>query len=94
MKNIIKWGNILPEKICSILMFILSLVHLIISIVIGYYFSFVPTELEILRSSTPTVIIDINNPILWIILSSFIFIVGILILKMILECLYIILSKA
>lgn len=93
MKNIIRWGKILPEKICSVLMLLFSLVHLIISIIIGYFLSFVPTELEILRNSNPTVIVDIHNPAMWIIITSLTFIIGVLILKMILEGLYIILSK-
>lgn len=93
MRNIIKWGNILPEKICSVLMFVFSLLHLIISIIVGYYFSFVPTELEILRNSNPTAIIDIHYPAIWIIITSLFFIIGVLILKMIFESLYIILTK-
>lgn len=93
MKNIIKWGSIAPEKICNILMGSFSIMHLIGSVFIGYYFSFIPTELEVLRNSTPTVIVDISNSVIWGIVSFLIFIIGILILRIILECVYIIISK-
>ena len=83
-------SNLSHRKLCNLLLFFHSVPLGIISVIVGYYFSFVPKEVEILRKtvSNRTVIIEQQSIFLWCLVTVIIFIWGFFTLRVICECIY------
>lgn len=83
------------KKLCNLLLLLLTFPHGVLSIISGYYLSFVTREVELLRltSNVPTAIIEQQSPSLCVLFTLSIFTCGYLLIKTICECIYRILPE-
>lgn len=83
-------SNLPNKKLCNLLLFFCSIPYGIVSVVAGYYLSFIPKEVEVWRtiSRAPTAIVEQQSIFLWCLFTIIIFIWGFVILKIICECIY------
>lgn len=87
--------NLSNKILVNLLLMFLVIPHAIVSVLLGYYFSFVPIEVQILRdlNNVPTAIIEQQNIFLWTFITTTFFIWGLIILLLMCECIKRIINK-
>lgn len=81
-------------SLSNLLLLFCAIPYGIASVLVGYYLSFIPKEVKILRvtAGTQTAIVEQQSIFLWCLFTIIIFIWGFVVLKIICECIYRILS--